>query len=597
MHTAIAHKHDWRTSERRSCHREPLQWAVLVFFGDNWGKLIDLSERGMSFQFAHAPALHKPITFTFETMGCMPLPHDGRVFGEAVQATGQVVWTRDFERTAGVQFLELSPKSRDQIRHWMYSVPSQEAASASHQPEEELNEKWKKDWNNEADREAAAFFRAEQARTSFTEAREESLPEIAEGDLENLDSETEVVWEPEPAAEPASLEDVPSVAELREEPEPGFIPRGFEHPVSEIEEPRKTASAFARLGHGEAPAETEGLWEANPELAPHEPLVDDGQDQWPTKPAAAVEKLESLGPLGFEIPGMLEHEERQRRGQTLIVRQRRTRVGYLAVLSFLAAVGAVAGIIAFISKFSEKPELAASTLPAVTGQADSRRTQDGPVTDGAPFLVEVLDSSNRRSVLWLSSDARQNTNTTEHSGEDSSLPATLVSAKAAPAEEPAAVVARPEPAHDFSLAAPHASGASTNADDPSAPSLPGDVPVPADTPLQGSLSGPAMPVTSVQPPPPQGGEVQPARLIHATLPEYPRLARTNRVAGDVTLDALIDAAGNVRDVKVLAGPVMLREAAKQALRQWKYEPARLDGQPTAMHLTVTVKFQGNRETR
>jgi protein TonB len=94
---------------------------------------------------------------------------------------------------------------------------------------------------------------------------------------------------------------------------------------------------------------------------------------------------------------------------------------------------------------------------------------------------------------------------------------------------------------------------------------------------------------------PVGGEVQPARLIRAVLPAYPQLAKSNRVAGDVTLDALIDASGNVNDVSVISGPVFLREAAKVALKQWKYEPARLDGKPTAMHLTVTVKFKNDQK--
>jgi len=91
----------------------------------------------------------------------------------------------------------------------------------------------------------------------------------------------------------------------------------------------------------------------------------------------------------------------------------------------------------------------------------------------------------------------------------------------------------------------------------------------------------------------QGGDVQPARLIRAKLPDYPQLARTNHSGGDVTLDALVDDSGNVKDVKVISGPVLLRAAAKAALLQWKYEPARLDGQPTAMHLTVTMKFKDN----
>jgi protein TonB len=46
-------------------------------------------------------------------------------------------------------------------------------------------------------------------------------------------------------------------------------------------------------------------------------------------------------------------------------------------------------------------------------------------------------------------------------------------------------------------------------------------------------------------------------------------------------------------MKPLSGPVALQQAAMDALRQWKYEPARLDGQPVSMHLSVTMKFRLN----
>jgi protein TonB len=74
-------------------------------------------------------------------------------------------------------------------------------------------------------------------------------------------------------------------------------------------------------------------------------------------------------------------------------------------------------------------------------------------------------------------------------------------------------------------------------------------------------------------------------------PIYPAAAKSNHVAGDVTMDALIDSAGNVKEVKVISGPPLLQQAAKDALRQWKYEPARLDGQPVAIHLSVVMKFR------
>ncbi|HUC53786.1 MAG TPA: energy transducer TonB [Candidatus Cybelea sp.] len=67
-------------------------------------------------------------------------------------------------------------------------------------------------------------------------------------------------------------------------------------------------------------------------------------------------------------------------------------------------------------------------------------------------------------------------------------------------------------------------------------------------------------------------------------------AKSEHVEGVVTLDALIDTTGKVTEVKVVAGPNLLRQAALDALRSWKYEPARLGGQPVSSHLSVTVKF-------
>jgi periplasmic protein TonB len=92
-------------------------------------------------------------------------------------------------------------------------------------------------------------------------------------------------------------------------------------------------------------------------------------------------------------------------------------------------------------------------------------------------------------------------------------------------------------------------------------------------------------------PAPVGGDVKPAQLLKSVPPIYPSNAKTQRVAGDVKIDALIDATGNVTTTKILSGPVLLHQAAAAAVKQWKYQPAYLDGKPTAMHLTVTVQFR------
>jgi TonB family protein len=92
-------------------------------------------------------------------------------------------------------------------------------------------------------------------------------------------------------------------------------------------------------------------------------------------------------------------------------------------------------------------------------------------------------------------------------------------------------------------------------------------------------------------PVPVGGDVKPAKLLKSVQPVYPQMARTQHVSGNVQIDALIDADGNVSSMKVLSGPALLRDAALQSLKQWKYQPAELDGKPTSMHLTVVLQFR------
>jgi TonB family protein len=90
---------------------------------------------------------------------------------------------------------------------------------------------------------------------------------------------------------------------------------------------------------------------------------------------------------------------------------------------------------------------------------------------------------------------------------------------------------------------------------------------------------------------PIGGDVRAARLLSSTPPVYPTLAKTQHVQGAVRVDALVDAAGKISSMKVVSGPVLLHQAAMDALRQWKYQAATLDGKPVPMHLTVTVQFR------
>jgi TonB family protein len=108
-----------------------------------------------------------------------------------------------------------------------------------------------------------------------------------------------------------------------------------------------------------------------------------------------------------------------------------------------------------------------------------------------------------------------------------------------------------------------------------------------NTGLVGGTKQPAAP----EAPLPVGGDVKQAKLISPEAPVYPAMAKSQHVSGNVLIDALIDANGRVTTMKVVSGPALLHQAAMDALKQWKYQPATLDGKPTAMHLTVTIQFR------
>jgi len=87
-----------------------------------------------------------------------------------------------------------------------------------------------------------------------------------------------------------------------------------------------------------------------------------------------------------------------------------------------------------------------------------------------------------------------------------------------------------------------------------------------------------------------GGQVQEARLIRRREPVYPPLARQARIQGVVKLEAVIGPDGRVEKVEAISGPPLLRQAAVDAVRQWVYEPSRLNGQPVRVTTQIEINF-------
>ncbi|HXX15363.1 MAG TPA: energy transducer TonB [Candidatus Eremiobacteraceae bacterium] len=100
------------------------------------------------------------------------------------------------------------------------------------------------------------------------------------------------------------------------------------------------------------------------------------------------------------------------------------------------------------------------------------------------------------------------------------------------------------------------------------------------------------------PPPPKpavsrvrvGGAVQAAKLVNRVQPLYPPLARQTRISGTVRLHAIIGKDGTVQQLTVESGHPLLVQSALDAVRQWRYQPTLLNGEPVDVDTEIDVIF-------
>jgi protein TonB len=81
------------------------------------------------------------------------------------------------------------------------------------------------------------------------------------------------------------------------------------------------------------------------------------------------------------------------------------------------------------------------------------------------------------------------------------------------------------------------------------------------------------------------------RLIRKIEPTYPTLAKTARVEGQVVLTAIISKTGEIQNLELVSGHPLLVPAAIAAVKQWRYRPVLLNGEPVEVDTTITVNFQ------
>ncbi len=149
---------------------------------------------------------------------------------------------------------------------------------------------------------------------------------------------------------------------------------------------------------------------------------------------------------------------------------------------------------------------------------------------------------------------------------------------------PTVIPKKVEVVHD---AAPDMAGVEGGIGVPGGTGVPGGV-------LGGIIGGPAGP-----PPPPKpitperirvGGNVEAGKLSEQVTPTYPPLAKAAHVQGTVVLHAIIGKDGTIQELQYVSGPAMLMTSAMDAVRQWRYRPYLLNGEPVEVDTTVSVVF-------
>jgi TonB family protein len=109
--------------------------------------------------------------------------------------------------------------------------------------------------------------------------------------------------------------------------------------------------------------------------------------------------------------------------------------------------------------------------------------------------------------------------------------------------------------------------------------------------LESGLKTPEVVSATEKPQAQVAAEVMEKLLVHKVEPAYPAEARKANLQGVIALDIVVGRDGSVVSMHALNGPDVLARAAMDALRWWKFEPYRVNGEPAVVETTVAVEFK------
>jgi protein TonB len=568
-------------SERRSHARRRLEGLVYVDFGsDNGAILIDLGEGGLGFQSVIPVSTEQSLLLKFK------LP------GEAhpIEGHAEVAWVNESSKGGGLRFVELSADARAHIRGWTgvswapEAGASQAGSGTNADSAQEGTAQEEVKGGDIPAQISEAFAGTESAQAAGLSPETNPALPVAEAAGEQTPAEESDLPDaspvPEFAVEVAAASDVsrgPAGVVRAPESTPGISKPA---PAVAAKAARVPASD---LKHLEPVQKRKG----KPSTSKPEPFVPPGEGQDSTVRGLFPRQSQKPAPASTEsenLPGSQGEELKP----TAILASQALRIG----------MGAAAGAALVLALVVGVPFL----RTAVQATANARSAASNPASSPA-FQVEVADLNDRRWILTSGGEAGSPLSNAPSRRETQSASSAARNESAKPprsndsggagdtAEAPPSKLPSPGV---LALSRPHPKQAEASSAQLIAPSIFDGI-----TPPIGSLSdrlpasGPAAPGV-VQPESQSGvrnSALQSAVLLQRVAPIYPSNALQSRLQGQVLVNATIGRDGIPKDLKIIKGDERLVAAALAAIRQWRYRPAMLGGQPIETQTVVTISFE------
>lgn len=238
---------------------------------------------------------------------------------------------------------------------------------------------------------------------------------------------------------------------------------------------------------------------------------------------------------------------------------------------------------------ANSPAVPTSTKPVPASQPATRSQGESPASRQSTTTIDESHASATRTEDEFSDERIDKS---DHSGKASSRlsPATASSTDATLSKETSSSdveEAAPLVVKSGSESHHHAAHA---ASDVPAPSMIGMAAPAAEPPIAGIVADQPIAKPVLQSMKVSQGVAQ-GLIIKRVAPDYPRSALMMHIEGAVDLAATISKDGEIKDVKVLKGDSQLSRAAVQAVKQWKYKPYLLNGEPVEIQTQITVDFK------